>query len=68
MRVALAPGEADRYWLHTDASEFVAEVDRWAIDQLLDAEAEHFRAPEEKDAAGSEGEEDETRQDDGGKG
>jgi hypothetical protein len=44
LRVALAPGESERYWLHAEGSEFVAEVARWTIGELLDAVAEDFQA------------------------
>ncbi len=43
LRVALAPGESERYWLHTEGSEFVAEVARWTIRELLDAAVEDFQ-------------------------
>ena len=70
-RVALAPGELDRYWLHADGSEFVAEVARWTIRELLDAVVQDFQAPEREAEAGEESadsaksEEGETSQDDG---
>ncbi len=72
LRVALAPGESDRYWLHADGSEFVAEVARWTIRELLDAVVQDFQAPELEAEAGEESadsaasEEGETSQDDGG--
>ncbi len=43
LRVALAPGESERYWLHAEGSEFVAEAARWTLRELLDAEAEDFQ-------------------------
>ncbi|MBW1686977.1 MAG: hypothetical protein JRS35_18160 [Deltaproteobacteria bacterium] len=46
LRVALAPGESERYWLHAEGSEFVAEVARWTIRELLEAEVEDFQAVE----------------------
>ena len=46
LRVALAPGKSERYWLHAEGSEFVAEVPRWTIRELLDAVAEDFQAEE----------------------
>lgn len=46
LSVALAPGESERYWLHAEGSEFVAEVRRWTIRELLDAVAEEFQAEE----------------------
>ncbi len=46
LRVALAPGEPERYWLHAQGSEFVAEVVRWTIRELLEAGGEDFRAVE----------------------
>ncbi len=46
LRVALAPGESERYWLHAEGSEFVVEVARWAIRELLEAEVEVFQAVE----------------------
>ncbi len=49
LRVALAPGESDRYWLHADGSEFVAEVARWTIRELLDAVVEDFQAGEKEE-------------------
>ncbi len=49
LRVALAPGESERYWLHAEGSEFVAEVDRWTIRELLDAGVEDFQAAEEEE-------------------
>ncbi len=72
LRVALAPGESDRYWLHADGSDFVAEVARWTIQELLDAVVQDFQAPELKAEAGeasadsAESEERETSRDDGG--
>ena len=45
LRVALAPGESDRYWIHADGSDFVAEVARWTVRELLDAVVEDFQAP-----------------------
>jgi hypothetical protein len=48
LRVALAPGESDRYWLHAEGSEFVAEVARWTVRELLEAAVEDFQAPEEE--------------------
>ncbi len=72
LRVALAPGESDRYWLHADGSEFVAEVARWTIRELLDAVVQDFQAPEleaeagEESANSAESEERETSRDDGG--
>lgn len=47
-RVALAPGESERYWLHPEGSEFVAEVARWTIQEPLDAVVEDFQASEEE--------------------
>ena len=44
LRIALAPGESERYWLHAEGSEFVAEVARWTIRELLDAAVEDFQA------------------------
>ncbi len=44
LRVALAPGESERYWLHAEGSEFVAEVASWTIRELLDAAVEDFHA------------------------
>ncbi len=49
LRVALAPGESERYWLHAEGSEFVAEVARWMIRELLDAGVEDFQAAEEEE-------------------
>ena len=46
LRVALAPGETERYWLHAEGSEFVVEVARWTIRELLEAEVEDFQAVE----------------------
>jgi len=72
LRVALAPGESERYWLHAEGSEFVAEAARWTIRELLDAVVEDFQAPELEAEVGAEGldgaenEERETPQDDGG--
>ncbi len=72
LRVALAPGESDRYWLHADGSEFVAEVARWTIRELLDAVVQDFQAPEleaeagEESADSAESEEHEISRDDGG--
>ena len=42
------PGESERYWLHAEGSEFVAEVGRWTIRELLDAVLEDFQAVEEE--------------------
>jgi len=44
LRVALAPGESERYWLHAEGSEFVVEVARWTIRELLEAGVEDFQA------------------------
>ncbi len=69
LRVALAPGESDRYWLHADGSEFVAEVARWTIRELLDAVVQDFQAPGLEAEAGEESaerEERESSRDDGG--
>jgi hypothetical protein len=44
LRVALAPGESERYWIHAEGSEFVAEVARWTIRELLEAGVEDFQA------------------------
>ena len=48
LRVALAPGLSDRYWLHAEGSEFVAEVARWTVRELLEAAVEDFQAPEKE--------------------
>ena len=80
LRVALAPGESERYWLHAEGSEFVAEVARWTIGELLDAVVEDFQAvvveegddgnPDETSEIGEvdnideSGEKDNTREDD----
>ncbi len=48
LRVALAPGESERYWLHAEGSGFVAEVAR-TIRELLDALVEDFQAGEEEE-------------------
>jgi hypothetical protein len=52
LRVALAPGESERYWLHADGSEFVAEVERWTIRELLEAGVESFQATAEEEETG----------------
>jgi len=70
LRVALAPGESDRYWLHANGSEFVAEVSRWTLQELLDAVVQDFQAPEaeagEESADSAASEERETRRDEDG--
>ena len=72
--VALAPAESERYWLHAEGSEFVAEVARWTIRELLEAAVEDFQAAEtdetpeigEVDDTDDFDETDDTRKDDGG--
>ncbi len=54
LRVVLAPGESERYWLHAEGSEFVAEVARWTIEELLDAGVKNFQAKEEETDASPE--------------
>jgi hypothetical protein len=73
LRVALAPEASDRYWLHADGSEFVAEVARWTVRELLDAVVEDFQAPAEETPEVVETEEpddsdetEDTREDDAG--
>ncbi len=59
LRVALAPGESERYWLHAEGSEFVAEVASWTIRELLDAAVEDFHVAtveEEREDAPERGE------------
>ena len=36
--------ESERYWLDAEGSEFVAEVGRWTIRELLHAVVEDFQA------------------------